>query len=129
MKNMKKQKKQQRKKEMREMVNSLLEQRGHLREIGGYIVHKPGRGKDIGLLFRGWDSDGETYVFGHDNGMIFPQIKIADELRKDLGDGWCVTDIATVTNNQFVTMHLEAILFDGADSPVERRWHVTQVVD
>lgn len=125
---MKKQKKQQRKKETLELINSLLEQRGHLREIGGYIVHKPSEWNYIGLLFRGWDSDGETYVFGHDNGMIFPQIEIADELRKDLGEGWCVTDIATVTNNQFATMHLEAILFDGADSPVERRWHVMQMV-
>ena len=98
-----------------------------IRSIGGYIVHKPNRGQ-IGQLFCGWDDSGEEYRFGYDFGAIFPDVAIAAELRDDLGEGWVVKDVSTITEEQFLKMRLlSAIYGDDFEEDEDPAWHVVHV--
>ena len=116
-----------RKKGERVMVNNSMSEKqwktlNAIRAIGGYIVHKPKDGQ-IGDLFCGWDDNGDNYVIGHDFGVIFPNAGTAEELREDLGDGWKLKDISTVTDAEYLRMRLLSAIFDD-NLPEDASWQV-----
>lgn len=78
----------------------------------GYIVHKPSSAGGIGTLFKGWDASGEKYIFGHDNGMIFVDHDMAQEVAHTLGDDWKVKPFNELTASDFADMKALAAIFD-----------------
>lgn len=78
----------------------------------GYIVYKPSDAGDIGMLFKGWDESGENYIFGHDNGIIFVDPDMAQEVACALGDDWKVKPFNELTASDFATMKALAAIFD-----------------
>lgn len=81
-----------------------------IKEHGGYIVHKPSKAGGIGLVYRG--NDGDEPVFGYDNGMIFTDIDMARDVCAELGWGYKVRDVRSITPDEFIEMCAMAAIFD-----------------
>ena len=78
----------------------------------GYIVHRPARNGSIGMLFKGWDASGKNYILGHNNGMIFLDRDIAQEMAEALGDDWKLKRLSELTSDDFARMNAMTAIFD-----------------